>query len=272
MACTPVQAYFPHGNASKFIMNLVWETSALSAPQGFRDAAVSAAKMISNAFPLTNITFNMLVGYDDYNNGAVTGLGVNSQGGDSAALVQFVTYSNYRAAYLGVATIPNAVTFSNSLTAGTSINGHNSGYVPSGTLKAVGLLSGTNGAVDGQVGIGASIGSGNLVGVFLHEMTHAMGRESGIFSYNLARFTAVGTRDWSAGSPGYPTVATYFSLDGGTTQLADFGTAQDTSDFKNSGQQDTGGLTDALDEFYSGSSRQVMTTVDIQMMNALGYQ
>ena len=45
--------------------------------------------------------------------------------------------------------------------------------------------------------------------------------------------------------------AAYFSLDGGTTKLADYGQTSDASDFLNSGVQ---GSNDPFNEFYSGST------------------
>src|ERR1700724_442079 len=65
-----------------------------------------------------------------------------------------------------------------------------------------------------------------------------------------------------------PAPAAYFSIDGGVTKLADYGQNSDPSDFLNSGVQ---GSTDPFNEFYSGSTSQVLSTVDKQLLDAIGF-
>src|SRR5260370_405928 len=62
--------------------------------------------------------------------------------------------------------------------------------------------------------------------------------------------------------------AAYFSIDGGNSKLADFGQNSDPSDFLNSGVQ---GPNDPFNEYYTGSTLQSLTTVDKEMMDALGF-
>src|SRR5450755_4020349 len=62
--------------------------------------------------------------------------------------------------------------------------------------------------------------------------------------------------------------AAYFSLDGGTTKLADYGRTSDSSDFLNSGVQ---GSSDPFDEFYSGGTIQSLSAADKQQLDALGF-
>src|SRR5260370_38195099 len=62
--------------------------------------------------------------------------------------------------------------------------------------------------------------------------------------------------------------AAYFSVDGGYTKLADYGQNSDPSDFLNSGVQ---GPNDPFNEYYTGSTLQSLTTVDKEMMDALGF-
>ena len=59
-----------------------------------------------------------------------------------------------------------------------------------------------------------------------------------------------------------------FSVDGGNTKLADFGQTSDPSDFLNSGVQ---GANDPFNEYYIGSSSQVLTTVDKELLDVLGF-
>ena len=67
-----------------------------------------------------------------------------------------------------------------------------------------------------------------------------------------------------------PATASYFSLDGGNTKLADFGISSDPSDFLNAPNSN---LTpnDAFDEFYSNNTLQSLTPVDLEMLDALGF-
>ena len=106
------------------------------------------------------------------------------------------------------------------------------------------LLSLTNSTVDGAVGMGTQIPSSPLVGVALRELTHAMGREA-----------SVGP---SFATPARTTPILHlfsgFSIDGGSTKLADFGQTSDSSDFLNCGVQ---GTNDPYNEFYNGSTIQM---------------
>jgi serralysin len=97
-----------------------------------------------------------------------------------------------------------------------------------------------------------------LVGVALHELTHALGRvpygsQPDIF--DLFRFTSAGTRLFT---DSIPSSAAYFSVDGGNTKLADYGRTSDPSDFLNPPNSN---LTpdDAFNEFYNNNTLQQLT-------------
>ena len=101
-------------------------------------------------------------------------------------------------------------------------------------------------------------------------LTHAIGRvpygsQPDIFDFY--RFTSAGTRLFT---DNIPASSAYFSLDGGNTKLADFGVSSDPSDFLNApGSSLT--PNDAFDEFYSNNPLQSLTPVDLQMLDALGF-
>jgi hypothetical protein len=116
-----------------------------------------------------------------------------------------------------------------------------------------------------MIGIGSSVPTTDLVGVALHELTHALGREPTSGAFDLGRYTSPGTHLFSNGTPA---PASYFSIDGGVTKLADYGQTSDPSDFLNSGVQ---GPNDSFNEFYSGSTSQTLSTVDLQQLDALGF-
>jgi hypothetical protein len=113
------------------------------------------------------------------------------------------------------------------------------------------------------IGVGSAIPTANLVGVGLHEMSHAMGRESGASTFDLCHFTAAGTREFNSTA-----TAAYFSVDGGTTDLQLYGVSSDPADFKG-GSPNCG--TDTFCESYVGTV-QNYSALDIQLMNTLGFQ
>src|ERR1700687_3140101 len=245
-------------------LNLVldYESSALAAPQSFRDAMQTAANIL-DATIKDNITITIQVGYGDYYNNQLTGLGTSAVGGDLYG--SYVSYTSLRAALASHETSTLDQTFVNSLPNATSVNGMSTFYVPSAVEKALGMISPTASAIDGAVGIGASIPTADLVGVALHEFTHAMGREPGAGTFDLGRYTSASNHLFSSGSTA---PASYFSIDGGVTKLADYGQNSDPSDFLNSGVQ---GANDPFNEFYSGSTIQQLTTIDKEQLDALGF-
>jgi serralysin len=156
-------------------MNLVlsYESSAVAAPQSFKDAMQTAANILDSVI-LNNITVTILVGYGDWFNGADTGLETSAEAGDLNGLN--VSYTSLKTALANHETSGFDQTFVNSLRSTSSVNGVSNFYVPSAVAKALGLLSPANPTLDGAVGIGTQIPSNLLVGVALHEFTHAMGR------------------------------------------------------------------------------------------------
>ena len=83
--------------------------------------------------------------------------------------------------------------------------------------------------------------------------------------FDFYRFTSAGNILINGNSTAAPA---YFSLNGGTTKVADYGQTSDPSDFLNSGLQ---GSTDPFNEFYSGSTQQSLTAIDLQQLDALGF-
>jgi hypothetical protein len=213
-------------------MNVVlqYESSALAAPQSFRDAMQTAANVLDAAI-YNNITVSILVGYGDFDGGEITGLTSSSEGGSLNGVD--VSYTVLRAALVSHESSSVDVTFVNSLPKTSSINGISSFYVPSAIAEALGLMTSSS-ALDGAIGIGTAFPDNELVPTALHELTHAMGREFGIGTFDLLRYTSPGVRLFSSTIPAQPA---YFSIDGGLTKLADFGQTSDPSDFLNSGVQ-----------------------------------
>ena len=237
-------------------INLIFDAAAMAAPASFRTGIEQAASILSAT--ITNkITVNINIDY--------SGTGGGAAAGPDNGL--FENYSTVRTDLINNAA-PGDTTFS-ALPTGSKIQGQSQVAVWNAQLKLFGLLSPNDTTTDdGSATFATDISSSLLVGVALHELTHALGRvpfgsQPDIFDFY--RFTSPGQYLFS---DSIPSSAAYFSLNGGNTKIADFGQNSDPSDFLNSGVQ---GGNDPFDEFYSGSTLQSLTTIDKEQLDALGF-
>jgi hypothetical protein len=236
--------------------DLLFDAAAMAAPASFRAGIEQAASMLSGAIS-DKITVNINIHYSGSGGGAFAGP-------DNGF---YESYSSIRADLINNAT-PGDTTF-NALPSGSSIQGQSNVAVWNAELKLWGLLGANDTTTDdGSATFATDINSNLLVGVALHELTHALGRvpfgpAPDIF--DLFRFTSPGVRLFAGGNTA---PAAYFSLDGGNTKLADWGQNSDPSDFLNSGVQ---GPNDPFNEFYTNNTLQSLTTVDKQLLDALGF-
>src|SRR6185437_8115739 len=239
-----------------FHINLLYDSAAMAAPQSFRDGVQTAMNLLSSAIT-DNITVNIKIDYSGTGGGAAAGP-------DSG---QWVSYSTVRNDLVSKASAGDT-TF-NSLPNTASIQGQSNVAVWNAQLKLFGLLSPNDTTTDdGSATFATDINPNYLVGVALHELTHALGRvpygaTPDIFDFY--RYTSAGTRLFSSGATA---PAAYFSLDGGVTKLADYGQTSDSSDFLNSGIQ---GANDPFNEYYSSTTSQQLTSTDLQELDALGF-
>jgi serralysin len=237
-------------------VNLIFDAAAMAAPASFRNGIIQAAAILS-ATITDNISVNLQIDYSGTGGGAAAGP-------DSG---QWESYASIRADLINNAS-PGDTAF-NALPAGSTIQGQSSVAVWNAQLKLWGLLGANDSSTDdGAATFSTDINQRLLVGVALHELTHAMGRvpygpQPDVF--DLFRFTSAGTRLFTGGATAAPA---YFSLDGGNTKLADYGRTSDSSDFLNSGVQ---GASDAFNEFYSSNTLQGLTGVDLKQLDALGF-
>lgn len=251
-----VQDIAPIPATGGFSINLIYDAAALAAPASFRAGIQQAANLLA-ATITDHITVNLKIDYSGTGGGAAAG---PDQG-------LFESYSLIRSDLINNAT-PGDTIF-NALPSGSSIQGQTNVAVWNAQLKLFGLLSANDTTTDdGSATFATDINPNLLVGVALHELTHAMGRipygpQPDIFDF--FRFTSLGTRLFQNGSTA---PAAYFSVDGGITKLADYGQTSDSSDFLNSGVQ---GSNDPFNEFYNLSSTQQLSAVDIKQLDALGY-
>jgi hypothetical protein len=236
---------------------------------------------------VANITIHLDIGYGvDAQQG--TTLTNQNESYASPALVYGLNYSTLRGdlltsspGFFNATNLPNA----------TSVNGVSTFNVTAAQARVFGIISSNAGStVDGYVSIGTGFPAGTpRIDAILHEVGHALGREpyavtSGgntyYSSFDLFRFlSSGGGRDFNSTnqpSVSSPVAPAYFSLNGGTTDLADFGVYSDPSDFLNA-QGETNlpapysNLTpnDPFDEFIEGTG--TLTPLDLQMMEALGF-
>src|SRR3954452_20177420 len=225
-------------------INLLFDAAAMAAPASFRAGIQQAASLLTAAIS-DPITVNIKIDY--------SGTGGGAAAGPDSGL--FESYSSVKANLINNATAGDT-TF-NALPAGSSIQGQTNVAVWNAQLKLWGILGANDTTTDdGSATFATDINPNLLVGVALHELTHAMGRVpygSAPDIFDLFRFTSAGTRLFS-GSNTAP--AAYFSVDGGNTKLADYGRTSDPSDFLNSGVQ---GSNDPFNEFYNGGTIQTLS-------------
>jgi hypothetical protein len=241
-------------------INLLFDAAAMAAPASFRAGIQQAVSLLAAAIS-DPITVNIKIDY--------SGTGGGAAAGPDNGL--FESYSSVKANLINHAT-PGDTTF-NALPGGSSIQGQSNVAVWNAQLKLWGVLGANDTTTDdGGATFATDINPNLLVGVALHELTHALGRvpygspsSASPDIFDLFRFTSAGTRLFAGGNTA---PAAYFSLDGGNTKLADFGRNSDPSDFLNSGVQ---GPNDPFNEFYTGSTNQTLTAVDKQMLDALGF-
>ena len=246
--------------ASGFKINLVWDATALAAPVAFRAAIQSAANILQQTFS-NNITLNFSIGYGQVAGQSLT----NGSAAAGPAYGNYISIATLKQSLLNSSTSTDDLLAYNGLSTTLNPNGNGSVAVWSAEEKALGMISGSASSIDGYVGFAKDVPTASLVGVALHELTHAMGRTSGYGPYgieDLFRYSAPGAHSFTGGG------AAYLSLDNGVTHLADFATSSDYGDFSNSSS-----LTreDAFNAFYDSGTLQTLSAADIRAMDVLGF-
>ena len=279
-------------NPNGVTIDMTWDPSVASAPADFEATIEQGAEILEQTI-LGPFTFNIDVGYAEVGGGVNSGVGVEAlPGNTSAANISFLqdynlTYSQLLTDLTEGESSQNATsnaqaTSVNDLPNTTSLDGQTNFYIGSAEAKALtaddpalNLISPTASPVDGAAGFSNVGFSGSeLVGAVLHEFTHAMGRVPGTTALSLFQYLSSSAgnpqHDFNNGSPSSanPAPASYFSIDGGVTTLAQFGQTSDESDFLNS-PASTLTPNDPFDEGVAGSE---LTPQDLVMLNVLGFQ
>lgn len=245
-------------------INLVYDANALAAPQSFRDGIQAAANILDDTF-VDNITVDIAIGYGELTQGSSVTALTRGAAAAGPANYDFKNYTAVRSALLASAS-PDVISGVAALPNTTSFEGHSRIQVWSAEEKALGMTPSHAGLVDGTAGFATDIPTRLLVGVALHELTHALGRvpDAAPDIFEFYRFTSPGAQliDGDDTAP-----AAYFSLDNGVTDLADYGQTSDASDFLNGLRT----ANDPFNEFYNAGTIQGLTQVDILQMEALGF-
>ncbi len=264
-------------------MNINLEFVAADNPTvAFENSIQQAANILDSMFT-DNVTINLTVGYGEVDGETLTN-GEAAAGPDLTGGAVEESYSTVRADLIAGAS-PGDSTFT-FLPTGSSINGQSSVTVFSSQEKLFGQISATGTEIDGGAGFAKNIPSNELVGVALHELTHAMGRapdnQGGLGSvpdiFDFFNFEGGGARLFSNSVPS-PS-ASYFSLNEGFTKWADYGIYSDPSDFLNSYPATASDGTDvasiytpedSFNQYYDSSTAQYLTPMDLEQMDALGF-
>jgi hypothetical protein len=237
----------------------------------------TAINILDSAFT-NNISVVFNVGFGSYNGATLNNQNISEADVNQAA-VFFMNYSTLRQDLLTFGQ-PGFFTAAN-LPAGNSINGVTNFWVSSSVGAIFGLFTQQT---DGFVGIGTGFTPGaQRVSAFLHELGHAMGRvpdtiQGAASELDLWRFVSQGNRLFDSHTPSVqnPMQAAYFSLDGGATDLADWGVYSDPSDWLN--PQGVSNLpapysnrtpNDPFDEIVGDLGN--LTNMDMLITKALGY-
>ncbi len=243
--------------AGGMTINLEFVTADNPTPSFEADIETAAGILSTDIH--NQITVNLSIGYGEVNGEPLTD-GEAAAGPDQGVFESYksVRHDLVAAGALGARGLPT----------GTSIQGESQVAVWSTQEK---LFGQTASGLDGSAGFATDVqtitGKDVLVGVALHELTHAMGRvpygpEPDIF--DLYRFTSPGARLFSSA---IPSQAAYFSTDGGVKTIADYGINSDPSDFLNNNLT----LNDPFDEFYDANTKQTLTSKDISQLRVLGF-
>lgn len=260
------------------IINLIY---ANSAPASFKVAMQQAAAILDAAIT-DPIAVNIEVGYGVWpgpgggtitNGSAEAAPNPNNYGSLPYSQVVGKLVANAAPGDPNFTWLSNQTSISantDTISAGTEV------IVWSAEEKALGIIPADASGIDGFAGFATDIPTNALVGVALHELTHAMGRvpsgppDQSPWSpqpdiFDLFRFTSQGN---VLVSDNIPEVAAYFSVNGGVTDLANYGQQSDPSDFLNDSK--TG--KDSFAEFYTpGSTDQFLTPVNLTLLDALGF-
>ncbi|MGE4048370.1 MAG: NF038122 family metalloprotease [Acetobacteraceae bacterium] len=247
------------------VINLIWDESVALAPTGFKEAVQYAASIYDRL--ITNeITINIEVGWGEARDTPLaTGL-VGEAYITSGVFRSFTQFRDGLAAHNSSATVQSVLDH--------LVNPGSTMFVPGAQAKALGFSAANATTLDGAIGFSSTAsytfdpanravtGKIDMIGLAEHELAHVLGRVTygWVTPFNLLRYSAPGV--WQ---PTGTSVQTYFSIDGGVTNLGNFSRTGDSDDW------DYGMSDDVSAAFISKGLELVFSDADRTLINALGY-
>jgi hypothetical protein len=253
-------------------INLVYDASTTSAPAAFFSAMNYCVQYLDGLIT-NNITVNIEVGWGEIQGQSLDKsiLGAANIEGNT------ISYSQLQATLLGnISSAAEASAYAD--LPSTDISRRGAGFLISlAQEKALGLVAANGTETDGYVGFSSSTawnfdpnnqavaGEYDFIGDALHELTHALGRINGLNPgwpltvMDLFQYSSAGTLQTHTGE------ASYFSIDGGVTNLGDFSSTSDLADWSSTVPNDS------LDAFSATGTTLAMSATDITLMNVLGF-
>lgn len=145
--------------------NLIWDAAAQAAPDSFRSAITQAASLISSAIT-DHITANIVIDYSYTGGGAGA---IDSLGYGNGYLADYSYVKSQLTSH--ASSSDNIFNYlPTNLSAGGKV------FVNTTQAKLWGVLDPGYNSLDGYATFNTDISSNALVGVALHELTHAIGR------------------------------------------------------------------------------------------------
>lgn len=252
-------------------LNLLYDSTTQTAPAGFTTSLNAAAAYLDSLIH-DQITVNITVSYGTLNGTTIPAGG--AYGGEYAYLVN---YGSLASALSNVQSLDGG-SIATALPA-TNPSGGQRVAVSGAEGKALGLLAANATAADGYVAFSdnpqanyattdtAVAGKYDFFGQALHELTHALGRISFLGGtvgvppslLDLYRYASPGVLQTTPWAPAY------FSLDQGTTNLDQFATTGDASDWSG------GAGSDAFNAYGTYGAAEPLSTIDQLELSALGF-
>jgi hypothetical protein len=263
-------ASIPDATVKPPIFNLIWDESVDLAPAGFREAVQYAAHLFDSLIT-SPITVNVEIGYGEVRDVAMQAGNIGETQINTGLMRGFTDYKAALAEHNTSADIQSALDNMTNPGTGKSI------FVAGAQAKALGLLASDAPALDAAVGFMADPnrtlftydpnnravdGKYDFIGLAQHELSHALGRLSYTWTttgFDLYRYAAPSVR--AAAGP----TASYFSIDGGTTDLAAFSTTGHYDDWSSTMGND------ALNAYQRSGVQNNFSATDVRLLNVLGY-